>query len=187
MKNRKSPRSETVSRATRRGRGSGRSKTGKAAVESAEKHARALELRKQGKSLQQIADALGYASPSGVHQALTRAIAQTVAEPAADVRALELLRLDSLLERAWRKVEAGDLAPGDFILRLMTRRAKLLGLDAPVQSKVELQEDFKIMPTPDLIRRVVDELLSNDERREALLAELAARGYKVRPPKGVKP
>lgn len=109
----------------------GRPKTGKAAIKTAEKHAQVLELRKQGKSLQEIADALGYSHPSGAHQALTRAIEQMVSEPAEDVKALELLRLDGMFSEAWKKVEAGDLALGDFVLRLMARRAKLLGLDAP--------------------------------------------------------
>jgi len=166
-----------------RGRVRGKPKTSKQAVETAEKYARALELRKQGKSLQQIADELGYSGPSGAHQALTRAIEQTVSEPAESVRRLELLRLDALFEKVWGKVEAGELALGDFILRLMARRAKLLGLDAPAQSKVEVQGNFQGLSDAEVVGMAIDETLKTPEHTAILLEKLGARGYRVTPPK----
>ena len=166
-----------------RGRVRGKPKTSKQAVETAEKYARALELRKQGKTLKTIADELGYSGPSGAHQALTRAIGQTVSEPAEDVRALELLRLDALFEKAWGKVESGDISLGDFILRLMARRAKLQGLDAPIQSKVEVQENYKGMSDAEVCAEVIKDLLSKSEQTEMLLEAMKARGYLVTPPK----
>ncbi len=182
----KKPRKKKPSKPGRRGtRGSvrGRAKTAKSAVETAEKYAQILELRKQGKSLQQIADELGYAGPSGVHQALTRAIERTVSEPAEDVRVLELLRLDRLFEKAWKKIEADDLSTADLVLRLMARRAKLLGMDAPTHSKVELQENFQGMPDEEVVAKAIDSILSKGERTAILLEKMKARGYKVTAPK----
>jgi hypothetical protein len=46
------------------------------------------------------------------------------------VRDLELQRLDALYLKAWEAVEEGDLPSIDRCLRIMERRAKLLGLDA---------------------------------------------------------
>lgn len=47
-----------------------------------------------------------------------------------ELRKLELLRLDELQEVAWRFAMAGQLTGIDRVLKIMERRAKLLGLDA---------------------------------------------------------
>jgi hypothetical protein len=106
-----------------------------------------------------------------------------VAEPAEDVRALELLRLDGMFSAAWEKVEAGNLALGDFILRLMARRAKLLGLDAPAQSKVEVTENFQGMSDEEVLDLCLETTLNTPEEMAILLEKMKARGYRVAPPK----
>jgi len=161
----------------------GRPKTGAQAIETAERYARVLELRKQGLTLQEIADVEGYAGTSGVHEALTKAIARTVAEPAEDVRALEMLRLDALFKKAWEKVEAGNLTLGDFVLRLMARRAKLLGLDAPAQSKVEVEGNFKGLSDAEVVSLAIDGTLDSNEWTAILVEKMKARGFKVTPPR----
>lgn len=59
--------------------------------------------------------------------------------PVADeVRTLELERLDKFLLALWDKIEQGDPIAIDRGLKIMDRRAKYLGLDAPVKQQVEV-------------------------------------------------
>lgn len=48
---------------------------------------------------------------------------------------LEVRRLDKMFNTIWNNVIAGDLASLDRALKIMERRAKLLGLDAPEQNR----------------------------------------------------
>ena len=45
-----------------------------------------------------------------------------------ELRELESARLDALQLAAWAKVEQGDLHAIEIVLKIMDRRAKLLGL-----------------------------------------------------------
>jgi hypothetical protein len=65
---------------------------------------------------------------------LTRVIAEDVAE----IRTLETERLDIAQSAIWGKVLQGDNASITNLLRIMERRAKLLGLDVPVRQQVEV-------------------------------------------------
>ena len=102
----------------------------------------ALRLRLQGKSYQQIADELGYATPSGAHQAVKKALARTVQEPADELRKVESDRMDAMLSYMWPRVEKGDPRAVEVAMKLAERRAKLLGLDAPEQ--IETKQDITV-------------------------------------------
>lgn len=104
-------------------------------LNAVDKQVRALELRKAGLTLEQIANELGYASKSGAAKALSAALQKTIQEPADELRTLESQRLDALLHSLWNNALSGDTRAIDTCLRVMDRRAKLLGLDAP--SKLE--------------------------------------------------
>lgn len=96
---------------------------------------RAIELRRAGRSYREIARQVGIGVASA-HRLITAAIADVraiVQDDAAEIRALELSRLDGLLGALWPKARQGDLGAVDRVLRIMERRAKLLGLDAPVK------------------------------------------------------
>lgn len=141
----------------------GESKTSINRLQAAERQRQALEHRKAGATYEQIAQQLGYANPSAAQKAILSALHKTLREPAEDVRALEVARLDRLLLGQWKAAigaaeKPGDPAAVDRVLKIMVRRAKLLGLDAPVRVNV---------------RRVVGEIadqlgLSHDETREAI-------------------
>ena len=96
-----------------------------------DRHLRALELRKAGATYQQIADELGYSGPRGAHKAVASALKATLKEPADEVRALELARLDAALLAIWQRVRRGDEKAIDRLLSIMKRRMDLLGLAAP--------------------------------------------------------
>lgn len=101
-----------------------------------EKQRRALELRRAGASYAQIGRVLGYRSTASAHKAVEVALTMTLREPAEAVRQLELERLDEAQRAIWPRVRAGDLEAIDRLCKLMDRRAKLLGLDAPKQVEV---------------------------------------------------
>jgi hypothetical protein len=57
-----------------------------------------------------------------------KALKERPVEGVDELRALELDRLDSLHEVVWPKALAGDLGAASVILRIMDKRARLLGL-----------------------------------------------------------
>jgi len=130
--------------------------------ETAKRDAEAARLRAQSLSYREIAAELGV-DVRTAHAAVQRALTETVAEAADDVRRLELERLDDLARQA-RKVMLGThyvIAQGkvvrlrrggapleddgpilqaiDRLLKIQERRARLLGLDAPVKVSAEAQ------------------------------------------------
>lgn len=100
-------------------------------INALERQRRALELRLAGVSYATIAEQLGYRDGSGAHRAVASALKRTLQEPANAVRKLELERLDKLLFALWPSRNNPGIV--DRILRIMERRAKLLGLDAPAK------------------------------------------------------
>ena len=112
------------------------SKTSARRLKGHERKLEALRLRKAGYSFPAIALELGYGGPSGAYKAVMTALVATLQEPADDVRRLELERLDELLKGLWYFAKVGNQGAIDKVLRIMERRAKLLGLDAPTKNEV---------------------------------------------------
>jgi hypothetical protein len=113
-------------------------------IHNAERAARALELRKGGATYEMIGQDLEV-STVRAFQIVNEALKALVAEPAAEVRKLEVERLDHMLSVIWpvatnaasetTTVDASllemILKAQDGVRKLMERRAKLLGIDAP--------------------------------------------------------
>lgn len=151
-------------------------------TEGAERDAEAAKLRSTGMAYADIARTLGYADASGAHLACSRAM-RAIAEPARDLRAIELARLDLILREAWavmvaehitvsqgRVVNHPDtglplkdhgpvLAAIDRILKIAERRARLLGLDAP--TKIEA---ITVDQIESAINQLAEELGVNDRQ-----------------------
>jgi hypothetical protein len=102
-------------------------------IETAERERKALELRKAGASFDEIAKALDYADKSGAFYAIKRALSDIVPPAVDEMRTLEGERLDALLAAVWKQAMDGDLKAVDRVLRIIDQRARLLGLNAPVQ------------------------------------------------------
>jgi len=140
----------------------GRGKNGRfiRSLDTARKDALAAELRARGVPLWEIASRLEYANESGASKAVARALAAVPAEGVAELRALECERLDQLTRRLFTLLDTKYplLVPGrelvdqegrpvadpgpilavvDRLMRISQRRARLLGLDAPVKREVE--------------------------------------------------
>jgi hypothetical protein len=139
--------------------GTGRqSKTSPRSIATAQRRAQALKMRLDGARYDEITQQLGYSSRGAAVQDVQRALVATVQEPADEVRALELSRLDMMWQTVievlrkehvivsqGRVVFLDDepikdtgpiLAAVDRLLKIQERRAKYLGLDAPKQLEV---------------------------------------------------
>ena len=114
-------------------------------IRTTEKTLKALELRKRGLNYTQIGEKLGCHRSPACRYVLSELenLAERCREEAVYVRDLELQRLDDLYLIAYRAIIDGyDLAGIDRCLRIMERRAKLLGLDAA--EKIEHSGDLVI-------------------------------------------
>ena len=108
-------------------------KTSVRRIKTTEKTLKALTLRKKGFNYTKIGEELGCARQTACRYVLSELenLADKCREEAARVRDLELQRLDELYLVAWKAIaEGSDLVAIDRCLRIMERRAKLLGLDA---------------------------------------------------------
>lgn len=95
-----------------------RTKSSAARVAIAERRAQALELRKAGATIPQIAAKLGVAK-STAHDDVMKSIAALTREPAKAVLALELERLDAMLMGLWNSARGGDVFSIDRVLKIM--------------------------------------------------------------------
>lgn len=109
-------------------------------VEDVEREAQVLELRKAGLTFAQIAARLGYADHTGALYAFRRAMEKTLQQPANELRELELARLDELWARFYTKALTGQKAALDACLDIIDKRAKLLGLYAPTQMRLMVDD-----------------------------------------------
>ena len=106
--------------------------------EQVDKELRVIELRRSGLTWQRIADEMGYADHSGAYGAYKRAVKRTLQQPTKEVREMEVDRLDRMQLALWARVLKGDDKAINTSLRIMERRARLLGLDAPTKIQAEV-------------------------------------------------
>lgn len=102
-------------------------------VESVDRTVRALEYRQAGATYATIGKALGI-SESAAFEAVKRGLARLKKdcdERADELRSMEGQRLDRMFAAVWPQVLAGNHGAVDKALKIMDRRAKLYGLDAP--------------------------------------------------------
>lgn len=153
---------------------------------TAERRAKAVQLKIEGADYATIAAELGYSDQAAAHKDITRALEAAVTQQHKAVEILrqeELMRLDLLWVEVWAvlkrehvTVSNGRLVRGedgrplrddgpilqavDRLQRILERRAKYLGLDAPTKHEVL---------TLDAIDRAIQEL--NAELGEAAAGE----------------
>lgn len=125
----------------------GSSKGSPRRARAAERERQASDLRRAGASYQKIAATLGI-SREGARKAVMRAMDRArklATEDAREILERELERLDELQVALWPKARAGVPGSVDRVLRVMERRAKLLGLDAAQRVDVDLDGQTKIV------------------------------------------
>lgn len=107
-------------------------------TETYDREIQALELRRQGHTYQQISDQMGLGGPGVAHRIIRRTMEQTITENVEQTREIELQRLDGYLTRLQPRIQNGDTKAIDTALKIMDRRAKMLGLDAPTKVQAEI-------------------------------------------------
>lgn len=107
-------------------------------IKAREREVEALELRKAGATYRMIGARLGISAPAAHKRVMDalHSIAETTSEKATDVLAIETERLDSMLLGLWEKARRGDVAAVDRVVRIMQRRADMLGIDAASKHEV---------------------------------------------------
>jgi hypothetical protein len=152
----------------------GESKTSRRRIQTKETAARALELRKAGATYEQIAQQLGYAHKGKAYEAVTAAMREVTREGAEEVLNLELARLDALTVALWPKARQGSGPAVDRVLKVMERRAKLLGLDYNEARMADVAEREVALAEAQgaLVAAVIERILARlglTEEQEALV------------------
>jgi hypothetical protein len=110
-------------------------------ITAQQKEARAIELRLRQYTLQQIADELGWETPSAAYKAIMRGLAAEYPEAQRDqLRRMEIARLDDVERITWPDALAGDDRARNTILKCIAQRSKLNGLEAPQQVTLSTRE-----------------------------------------------
>jgi len=138
-------------------------------------HRKRRELRKSGATFKKIGDHFGISAQSA-HEMVTKGLKATLAEPAAELRALAVERLDHMLAAIWKAASNGDLRAQAMVLRIEERRAKLLGLDAT-------QRLEEVAPAEDVKASLLAKLNKMAERvQQAREAQAQAQALATREP-----
>lgn len=92
----------------------------------------------EGKTLEVIAEELGYANASGVQKAYKRALKRIEHPDRAEYMQAQVDRYDKLIETYTLPAIQGNLKHAYFLLEVMSKQAKLLGLEAPTVIQQEV-------------------------------------------------
>lgn len=126
------------------------------------KAAKALELRMEGRTFEAIAQELGYAGKQGAYDAVKRSLDAITREPAEELIKLDLERLDALWGIQYLNAQAGDVQAMAACMKIMERRAKLLGLDAPEKRELSGPNGAPIPTMPTTIELVAKDATRKD-------------------------
>jgi len=161
----------------------------------ARKRARALDLREQGYTYLQIAEAIGWKSQELACYHVKKAIAEIIEEPAKAVLALEKKRLDKILNRLSISIEkihasivASDIVDKDNIssltklissyLSAMERRAKYEGLDKPAKMALTDptgEHEYDKLTDAERVARITALVTEAQKKRAGYLANKSKR------------
>lgn len=149
----------------------GRGKRSPREVTRTDRQLEALEWRKQGLDYYVIGEKMGVSHTQAMNY-IKGGLEATIAarnESGEELLKMELSRLDHFMQSIWPKIERGDLAAIDRGIRIMERRAKLIGLDAPEKREMlgnkdkPLQLEHSLDPT-NLSDEALNELISAKKR-----------------------
>ena len=115
-----------------------------------DRRAKVLEMRLQGYNVSAIAETLGISRTLAAAH-IANALDALVVDNATQLRQLELERLDRMLTALDDGIGNGDPKAAMAAIRISERRAKLLGLDKPIQVEATVV-------TVDLIDREIERL-----------------------------
>lgn len=112
----------------------------------------AAEMKAEGATWEQIADALGYANKSHAWKDVNNRLAEVKEEETLAVEHLRILhetRLERLIQAWWPQATGQDVnRPGlnsraaEIVLKALERQARLRGVDAPIKSEVSVTQNL---------------------------------------------
>jgi hypothetical protein len=146
----------------------GRPRGGKPKPEVIAREQEVVKLRRGGLTWDLIGERVGL-TPSGAYNAYERALRRVILEDVNAIRQIETERLDLAQSAIWGKVLQGDNVSIGNLLRIMERRAKLLGLDQPLRQQVEV-----ISYDGNGVRAELERILAESSNRSA--PEILASG-----------
>lgn len=145
-------------------------------AQGAKSREQALDLRRSGLSYQRIGEEMGI-SMARAHQLVAKAMEEThraIAAGADALRAEEISRLDGMLAALWPKAKNGDVAAVDRVLKISERKAKLLGIEAPVRIETTGKDGKAIEVSS--TQTIDPSKLSSQTLQDLLDARIAADG-----------
>lgn len=95
-----------------------------------------MEMLNASVSVEEIAEKIG-CTIDAVYKIRVRVLSRYVEKQADEYRNEDLARLEALTRTLWPKARRGDVQAIDRLLKIMERKAKYTGADAPVEIKVE--------------------------------------------------
>jgi len=139
-----------------------------------------VELRTEGYVWREIAEIVSM-STAGVYKAYNRAMTRVIAPSIEEHREMELDRLDILQRTYWQPAVNGNLRAADYVLRVIDKRAKLLGLDAPmkVQAEVVTYDGTDLDSEVDRIARLIEAGTIYSSTDIATVTELTDQGEQM--------
>ena len=105
-------------------------------VDASQKQIKALELRANFWTYDEIAKELGYSSHSGAVAAVKTGMEKTLQEAGDNYRALTLRQLTKILEVNWPRMLDGDIPSTKVCLDTIKQTRELMGTDAPTKHEV---------------------------------------------------
>lgn len=122
------------------------------------KEQKAIALRLQGKTFEQIAEEVGYADRASAYMRTMNAIRREVVEDVAEIRDLEIARIDAMVDSLW------PVAMGDpDLIRQFLDTAKLM----PMRDDSAAEVVYVISPLAKL--QAIDKMIKLMERRSRFL------------------
>ena len=117
-----------------------RSKVNSQGILATERRVKALALRKQDKTYQEIATEIGM-SVSGVRRAVGEEFKRLKAEKnglAEEAFQINLDRLNQLLEAVWDQAMEGEVKPVMAALSIIDRQNRMMGLEVPAKRETKV-------------------------------------------------
>ena len=126
-----------------------------------------LRLRKMGYDAQRISDELDIPLDrvSNIIKSALKKLSKDMKGAAEEIRSLELSRLDEMQSAIWDDCMGGKLTAIDRVLKIMERRSKLVGLDAP--DRLNVKTDIKIEQMNEAKDRLMSKILDMVPENEA--------------------
>lgn len=137
---------------------------------------KALDLRKEGKSYQYIANELGTSLAkvyTDIGMLLRKEIDKRTKTQLNQIVQLELGRLDLLFEKAWKEVKNNNMAAIEKALKIMERRARYLGLDSPAKSLVGEDPEKPFRGDKSKLKAILTGMIKNKQKIDSKEKEVS--------------